>query len=92
MVVAVNQPNRGSTHVATAQPVVKFTYEDYRTAPPDKRYELPHGDLVRAPAPNLKHQDVQVRLGLKLGAVHPGTAHALATAINTQTQSGEIRL
>ncbi len=26
------------THVGTVQPVSKFTYEDYRTAPPDKRY------------------------------------------------------
>ena len=37
-------PGRGargrSTHVATTQPVVKFTCEAYRTAPPDKRYEL----------------------------------------------------
>ena len=52
--------------MATAQPVFKFTYEDYRTAPPDKRYELLDGDLVMAPAPNLKHQDVQSRLGRML--------------------------
>ncbi len=50
----------------TAQPVFKFTYEDYRTAPPDKRYELIDGDLVMVPAPNLKHQTVQVRLGERL--------------------------
>ena len=50
----------------TAQPVFKFTYEDYRTAPPDKRYELLDGDLVMVPAPNLKHQTVQVRLGERL--------------------------
>ena len=53
--------------MVTAQPVVKFTYEDYRTAPPDKRYELLDGDLVMAPAPNLKHQEVQFRLGRRLG-------------------------
>ena len=57
---------RGSTHVATTQPVVKFTYEDYRTAPPDRRYELLDGDLVMVPAPNLKHQEVQGRLYYKL--------------------------
>ena len=51
--------------MATAQPV-KFTYEDYRTAPPDKRCELLDGDLVMVPAPNLKHQDVQSRLGRRL--------------------------
>ena len=50
----------------TAQPVFKFTYEDYRTAPSDKRYELVDGDLVMVPAPNLKHQAVQVRLGERL--------------------------
>ena len=47
----------------TAQPVFRFTYEDYRTAPPDRRYELVDGDLVMVPAPNLRHQAVQVRLG-----------------------------
>ena len=56
---------KGRTSVATVQPV-KFTYEDYRTAPPDKRYELLDGDLVMVPAPNLKHQDVQSRLGRRL--------------------------
>ena len=52
--------------MVTAQRVFKFTYEDYRTAPPDKRYELLDGDLVMTPAPNLKHQRVQVRLGERL--------------------------
>ena len=50
----------------TAQPVFRFTYEDYRTAPPDRRYELVDGDLVMVPAPNLRHQAVQVRLGERL--------------------------
>ena len=45
--------------MATAQPTLKFTYEDYRTAPPDKRYEL-------LDAPNLKHQRLQLRLGMRL--------------------------
>ena len=53
--------------MATMQPVVKFTYEDYRTAPPDRRYELLDGDLLMVPAPNLKHQKVQFRLGQELG-------------------------
>ena len=51
--------------MATAQPA-RFTYEEYRTAPPDKRYELLDGDLVVGPAPNLKHQEVQSRLGRRL--------------------------
>ena len=67
MMVVDDQRNKGgSTHVATAQPVFKFTYEDYRTAPPDKRYELLDGDLVMVPAPNLRQQDVQSRLGRRL--------------------------
>ena len=53
--------------MATAQPAFKFTYEDYRTAPPDKRYELLDGELLLTPAPNLKHQRLQFRLGSRLG-------------------------
>ena len=53
--------------MATTQPVVKFTYEDYRTAPADKRYELLGGDLIMVPAPNLRHQEVQFRLSQELG-------------------------
>ena len=52
--------------MATVQPVLKFTYEDYRTTPEDKRYELLDGDLLMTPAPNLKHQDAQCRLGRRL--------------------------
>ena len=46
----------------SAQPVLKFTYEDYRTTPEDKRYELLDGDLLMTPAPNLKHQRLQLGL------------------------------
>ena len=53
--------------MATTQPVVKFTYDDYLTTPEDERYELLDGDLMMVPAPNLKHQRVQFRLGQKLG-------------------------
>ena len=53
--------------MATAQPVLKFTYEHYRTTPEDKRYELLDGDLLMTPAPNLKHQGVQFELGSRLG-------------------------
>ena len=52
--------------MATAQPVVKFTYEDYRTTPEDERYELLCGDLIMVPAPNIKHQKVQARLHYRL--------------------------
>ena len=52
--------------MATAQPVVKFTYEDYRATPEDERYELLCGDLIMVPAPNIKHQRVQARLHYRL--------------------------
>ena len=52
--------------MASTQPVVKFTYEDYLTTPSDERYELLDGDLIMVPAPNLKHQKVQRRLGQRL--------------------------
>ena len=57
----------GESNSITARPAFKFTYEDYRTAPPDKRYELLDGDLLLTPAPNLKHQRLQFRLGSRLG-------------------------
>ena len=52
--------------MASTQPVVKFTYEDYLATPSDERYELLDGDLIMVPAPNLKHQKVQRRLGQRL--------------------------
>ncbi len=52
--------------MASTQPAVKFTYEDYLTTPEDERYELLDGDLMMVPAPNLKHQKVQRRLGQRL--------------------------
>ena len=55
-----------STHMATAQPAVKLTYEDYCAAPADNRYELLDGDLMMVPAPNIKHQRVQLHLATRL--------------------------
>ena len=47
-------------------PAIKFTYEDYKNTPDDKRYELLDGELIMAPAPNLGHQDISARLGWRL--------------------------
>jgi Uma2 family endonuclease len=67
MMIAAVSDRMDQTHVAAAHPALKFTYEDYRTAPPDRRYELLDGDLLLTPAPNLKHQRLQFRLGSRLG-------------------------
>ena len=48
--------------MATAQPAVKLTYEDYCAAPDDERYELLDGDLIMVPAPNIKHQVVSGKI------------------------------
>ena len=41
----------------------KFTYEDYARTPEGERYELMDGELIIAPAPNMAHQRVGIRLG-----------------------------
>ena len=56
-----------SSHVATAQPAVKLTYEDYCAAPADNRYELLDGELIMVAAPNIKHESVRSLLGHHLG-------------------------
>ena len=52
--------------MTSTQPVVKFTYEDYLATPADERYELLDGDLIMVPAPNIKHQRVQLELATQL--------------------------
>ena len=43
-------------------PAVKFTYDDYLNTPDDSRCELLDGELVMAPAPDLRHQRINTRL------------------------------
>ncbi len=52
----------------SSKPVVKFTYEDYRYTPADKRYELLEGELVNAPVPTIPHQRVCMALATRLHA------------------------
>ena len=47
-------------------PAIKFTYEDYKHTPDDKRYELLDGELIMALTPNLEHQRVSMKLGVRL--------------------------
>jgi Uma2 family endonuclease len=52
----------------TPNPAIKFTLEDYKHTPDDKRYELLDGELIMAPAPNLRHQRIDMNLGSLLHA------------------------
>ena len=52
--------------MTTTEHAVKRTYEDYCRTPDDKRYELLNGELMTVPAPNMKHQQVVIRLGREL--------------------------
>ena len=53
-------------------PAIKFTYDDYRNTPDDRRYELLDGELVMAPAPSLRHQRTGIRLSSLLHAFVTG--------------------
>ena len=55
-----------TTTIATPIPIVKFTYEDFRNTPEDKRYELLDGDLVTIATPGELHQSVSAQLGWRL--------------------------
>ena len=48
------------------KPRLNLTYEDYRTTPEDKRYELLDGELIMAPAPDEPHRRAQAELGTML--------------------------
>ena len=53
--------------MATQQARIKFTYEDYRSTPEDKRYELQDGELVMTAAPRRAHQRAGIEITLVLG-------------------------
>lgn len=66
--------------MATSRTRLKFTYEDYRNSPPDRRYELLDGELIVVPAPKEPHQRVSMRLSAvlyyKVEAVGMGYVYA----------------
>jgi len=51
-----------------AEARVKFTYEDYKTLPAEKRYELLEGELVMVPSPKEYHQRISGKLEFLLRA------------------------
>ena len=48
------------------RPRVKFTVNDYMTAPPDELFQLLDGEMVLAPSPTSSHQRISGRLFLAL--------------------------
>ncbi len=48
------------------QPGIKFTVDDYMTAPEEKRYQLLDGEMVLAPSPTSRHQRLIRRLSAPL--------------------------
>ena len=52
--------------MATQRRVVKFTYEDYKRTPEDKRYELLDGELIQIPTPPTAHQRTRRDIGNSL--------------------------
>jgi len=50
-----------------AEVIPKLTYEEFRQLPDDgKRYELIHGEVHWSPAPNMRHQFVQISFSSSL--------------------------
>lgn len=50
-------------------PGPRFTYEDYKLLPEDKRFEIIEGELLVTPAPNFRHQEISMRLALTVAAL-----------------------
>ncbi len=69
----------------------KFTYEDYKNAPEDKRYELLGGELIIVPSPSMFHQSSSKKLlrklliveDLGLGAVFHAPTDVVFTGTDT---------
>jgi Uma2 family endonuclease len=63
-------------HTPVAHPDTRLTYDDFLLLPDDgKRHEIIDGAHYVTPSPNLRHQDVVLRLTLRIGAyleAHPG--------------------
>ena len=74
-----------------AKPTTRLTYQDYANTPDDERWELIGGELIMAPAPNMFHQTVDMRLGSllhvfvddrNLGRVYPAPTDVVLSDVN----------
>ncbi|PKB78369.1 MAG: hypothetical protein BZY88_18905 [SAR202 cluster bacterium Io17-Chloro-G9] len=48
--------------MVTPKPWIKFTVKDYMSTPEGKRYQLLDGEMILAPSPSTRHQDIAGRL------------------------------
>lgn len=55
-------------------PGPRFTYEDYKLLPDDKRHEILEGELLKRPAPSVPHQKTLGRLYRMLAEFVEGNA------------------
>ncbi len=78
--------------MASSAPTFKFTYQDYRNAPEDKRYELLDGDLVVTPAPGEAHQRASRNLTMHLAqwAELAGTGHVYAAPFDVVLSDTDV--
>lgn len=53
--------------MVTHRAQIKYTYEDYRSTPEDKRYQLLDGELIMTAAPRRAHQKAGMKFTLRLG-------------------------
>ena len=78
--------------MASSTPTYKFTYQDYRNTPDDKRYELLDGDLVMAPAPGEAHQRTSRKLTMLLGlsVERTGIGHVYAAPFDVVLSNTDV--
>ena len=48
------------------KPRIKFTVDDYMTTPDDKRCQLLDGELIVAPSPTDRHQEISLHISMAL--------------------------
>jgi Uma2 family endonuclease len=75
-----------------ATATVRYTWDDYRAWPDDRRWELIDGEAyAMSPSPGTLHQMVQMRLGSALdGALRGGTCRAIAAPMDVRLSDLDV--